>query len=219
MIAVGRGSLGLEKWVKGGYWHGETYYETEQESPVSKALLLSETTNVWGLFAPKVGCCPNKCHWHRPTPPSPRSVCADSGRVSREKSVGFGWFYFLKRWFCAFVLGKVLENVFKAGVGELTQDAGDPWKLTGTFVFARDGSVVYQMRQKSVSDSPNIEKLMQACRLAAGKCGGFRVEEWIAEIDKMSSALTLHLCWSLRCRAWPTRSRSEDTVCPVASSR
>lgn len=54
MVAVGRGSLGLDKWIKGGYWHGKTYYEPEQESPVSKALLLSETTNVWGLFAPKV---------------------------------------------------------------------------------------------------------------------------------------------------------------------
>jgi hypothetical protein len=25
MIAVGRGSVGMKKWVKGGYWHGDTY--------------------------------------------------------------------------------------------------------------------------------------------------------------------------------------------------
>ncbi len=67
--------------------------------------------------------------------------------------------------------------MFKDGKkGDLAQpdysgEETEPWRrLTGTFVFSRTGAVVYHSRQKTPSDSPNIQELMNACRLAAGTC-------------------------------------------------
>ena len=53
MLAVGRGKNGLNKWKKGGYWHGDLCYESDA-ADVSKALSLTKTGNAWGLFEPKV---------------------------------------------------------------------------------------------------------------------------------------------------------------------
>jgi hypothetical protein len=56
MIAIGRGVAGLKKWKKGGYWHGDLYYQSE-DGKVSNALNLTQQGNAWGLFAPKVCVC------------------------------------------------------------------------------------------------------------------------------------------------------------------
>jgi hypothetical protein len=67
---------------------------------------------------------------------------------------------------------KVLRQVLKTGVGDLSKDQGDYWNLAGTFVFSVEGDVVYEMRQKTFADAPSIEELMTACRRAAGQLFG-----------------------------------------------
>lgn len=114
MIAIGRGTAGLKKWKKAGYWQGDLFYEPA-DGRVSRTLGLTAKGSALGLFEPKV-----------------------------------------------------LREVLKTGVGNLSRDEGDYWNLAGTFVLSKDSKILYALRQKTFADTPKIEDLMHACRKAAG---------------------------------------------------
>jgi len=179
MIAIGRGSDGIQKWVKGGSWQGDTYYEAEPDCPVSKALMLSNTANVWGLFAPKV----------------------------RMAAVVFACME--TTWFTVSMhVHQALKTVLSSSQSDIAKDAAsEPWKLSGTFVFSQDGTLVYGMRQKQITDSPNLEELMNACRVASGTRA---TAEIVVSVPVRN--ITLSVSISLGFRSRRNGSRRQNSV-------